>query len=145
MHIKNRAISGEKQRDPSSVGAIEYNEPSGGQKNLPVGPHLLPLGDGAGGYTTDASVQKALPKPGCNLAIFNKSNGTNYSITIGDSSVLAQAIGGIQAGTQFVGIACPHGSWTYVSSTVETHVITNSNELVVYVIDDHTYIVSQPD
>jgi hypothetical protein len=142
--IKNRAIPGDQQRDPSIIDLLQYNEPTGAGKNLPVGPHLCPLGDGAGGFTTDASTARALPKSGCNLAIFNKSTTTAYSITLGVSGVVAQAIGAIQAGTKQVGVACAANSWTYVSAYSESFVVTNNNNLVVYVIDDPTFIVVQP-
>ena len=142
--IKNRSIPGDQSRDPASVKLLTYNEPSGGRKSLPIGPHLLPLGDGAGGYTTDATTKRALGVGGKNLAIFNKSTTVDYSVTVGDSSVAAQAIGAVQSGTQFVGIACPAESWTYVSTYSETFVITNNANLVVYLIDDPTYIVVQP-
>jgi hypothetical protein len=142
--IRNRAIPGDQQRDPSLIDLLEYNEPTGAKKSLSIGPHLCPLGDGAGGFTTDASTARALPKSGCNLAIFNKSTSTAYSVTLGNSSVAAQAIGAIQAGTQQVGVACAANSWTYVSAYPESFVVTNNNNLVVYVIDDPTFVVVQP-
>jgi hypothetical protein len=142
--IKDRSIPGDQTRDPSSIELLTYNEPSGARKSLTVGPHLCPIGDGAGGYTTDASTKKILPKAGANLAIFNKSTTTAYSVTVGDSTVTAQAIGAVQAGTQFVGIACAPDTYTYVSTYPENWVVTNNNNLVVYLIDDPTYIVAQP-
>lgn len=142
---KQRNLPGFNVKDPSIIDNLRYNDQAGGDKNISIGAKLLPIPDGAGGYTTDASTAaKPLPKFGCNLAIFNKSTTTDYSITVGDSTVAAQAIGAIQAGTQFVGIACPFGVWTYVScGYYDNYVITNNNNLVVYMMDDASGVVTE--
>lgn len=140
MAKNQRNLPGPSVRDPSIIDNLEYNESSGGQKILNVGPNLLPLNDGAGGYTTDASTKRTLPKAGCNLAIFNTSATTAYSVTVGDSTVTAQAIGVVQTSTNFVGIACPPNTYTYISCGYNNYVITNNNALAVYLINDETSI-----
>jgi hypothetical protein len=106
---------------------------------MAIGPHLLPLPDGASGFTTDASTKKILPAFGLNLAIYNKDTSV-HAVTIGDSTVAAQAVGVVQAGTQFVGAACRPGDWTYLSMANFNWVVTDNNSLVVYLIDDDTSI-----
>lgn len=142
MAVKTqRNLQGYDVRDPSIIDNLKYNEAAGADKNMSIGPKLIPLGDGAGGFTTDASTVKILPKGGANLVIFNKSATVAYSATVGDSSVSAQAIGAVQAGTQFVGVACPPNTYTYISCGNDNYVVTNNNNLVVYLIDDNTYMV----
>lgn len=144
--IKNRTIAGDKSRDPSSIELLTYNEKAGARKSLTVGPALIPVPTSSG-FSTDASVAPlALPAAGTQLAIFNKSATTAFAATVGDSSMTAQAIGGIQttASGTFVGVPVAPNSWLYLSSAQWTYIATNSNNLVVFIIDDDTYIVTQP-
>jgi hypothetical protein len=143
--IKNRNVPGDQIRDPSIIENLQYNESAGAKKSLTVGPRLIPLGDGAGGYTTDASTARVLPSAGLCLAIYNKSAATDYSVTIGDSTVAAQAIGAVQvsSGNVFVGVPCPKSAWTYISCGPNKYVVTNNNNLAVFIIDDASYIVVQ--
>jgi len=140
MAKNQRNLPGPSVRDPSTIDTLIYNEASGARKSINVGPHLLPLGNGASGYTTNATTATILPKMGCNLAIYNNSSSV-AAITLGeDNTVTAQAAGAIQAGTQHVGIACPPNCWTYLSCGVQNWVIASSASLLVYLIDDETYI-----
>ena len=53
---KNMRIKkGPKVQDIGSITDLTYNEEAGARKSLRVGPALAPIGDGAGGLTTDAS------------------------------------------------------------------------------------------
>lgn len=140
MAKNQRNLSGASVRDTSTIDNLIYNEASGGRKSVPVGPHLLPLPDGASGFTTDASSVKILPSPGRNLAVYNNS-GAVHAITLGeDNTVTAQAAGAVQAGTQHVGIACTPNAWTYIACGVQNWVISDSASLLVYLIDDETSI-----
>lgn len=128
--------------DPSNVQNLIYNRASGGQKNLPVGPFLKPLLKADQTFTTDASTAIAI-KPGSVLAIFNKSTSTAYSITLGDdNTVAAQAIGAVDANGN-VGVACKPNDWSYVSMFTKRWAITNNNNLVVYLIEDDSYIIDE--
>lgn len=143
--IKNRSIPGDQVRDPSSVDLLTYNEKAGARKSLTVGPALIPLGDGAGSFTTNATTRKALPSAGSQLAIYNNAAAV-ASVTVGDVTVASQAPGAIQtSGTNvFVGVAIPANSWLYLSSAQWTYVIASAATVLVYLIDDPTYIVTQP-
>lgn len=141
MGSKNqRNLSGQAVRDPSIIDALIYNEASGARKSIPVGPHLLPVPDGASGYTTNVTTAKILPTPGKSLAVYNNSAAV-HAITLGeDNTVTAQAAGAIQASTQHVGIACTPNAWTYISCGPQNWVIADSALLLVYLIDDETSI-----
>lgn len=143
--IRNRAIPGDQQRDPSSIDAITYNEKAGARKVAEVGRALIPLGDGAGGFTTDASTRRILPSPGKNLAIYNNS-GTVQAVSVGDVTVLANAPGVVQiSGTnQFVGVPVMPNGWLYLAAAQWSYVITTSATLLVFLIDDPTFIQMQP-
>lgn len=144
--IKNRTLPGDQSRDPSQVDLLTYNEKSGAKKSLTVGPSLIPLGDGAGGYTTNASTaRRALPAAGTLLAIYNNS-GAVGSVTIGDVTVTSQAAGAVQtSGTNiFVGVPVAANSWFYLSSAQWNYVIASAATMLVFIIDDPTYIVTQP-
>lgn len=144
-NIKNRAIQSDQVRDPSSIDAITYNEKAGAFKNSEVGRALIPLGDGAGGYTTNATAPKVLPSAGKNVAIYNNSAAV-HSATVGDSSMTPQAAGTVQvtASGVFVGVPCPPNQWTYLAAAQWNWVATDSASLLVFIIDDATYIVTQP-
>lgn len=143
--IKNRSIPGDQSRDPSAVDLLSYNEKSGAKKSLNVGPALIPLGDGAGGYTTNATARKVLPNAGSQLAIYNNA-GTVASVTVGDNTVLSQASGAVQVSGSnvFVGVPLPANSWTYLSSAQWQYVIASAATVLVFLIDDPTFIVVQP-
>lgn len=143
--IKNRAIPGDQTRDPAIIELLTYNEKSGARKSVNVGNALIPLGDGAGGFTVDATTRRSLGTGGKNLAIYNNSAAV-HSVTVGDVTVTAQAAGGIQnsSGNIFVGVPVPPNSWFYLSAAQWNYVIADSAALLVYLIDDPTYINTQP-
>lgn len=144
--IKNRAIAGDKSRDPSIVDLLMYNEKSGARKSINVGQTLIPLGDGAGGFTTNASTApRILPSAGRNLAIYNNA-GAVGAVTVGDNTMTAQAPGAVQVSGSnvFVGVPCPPNAWTYLSAAQWNYVAATAATLLVFLIDDDTYIVAQP-
>jgi hypothetical protein len=145
LQIKNRSIPGDQSRDPAIVELLIYNEKAGARKSTEVGRALIPLDDGLGGKTTDASTQRSLPSGGRNLAIYNNSAAV-HSITVGDSTVAAQAAGAVQTSgsNYFVGVPCPPNQWTYLAAAQWSYAITDSATLLVFLIDDPTYIVTQP-
>jgi len=143
--IKSRQVAGDKSRDPSAIELLEYNEQSGSRKSIEVGRALLPLGDGASGFTTNAVTPRILPSAGRNLAIYNNA-ATVGAVTVGDNTMTAQAAGAVQtSGTNhFVGVPCPPNAWTYLAAAQWNWVAANAATLLVFLIDDDTYIIAQP-
>jgi len=149
-NVSKRNIPGNQVQDPSAIGILTYSDQAGSVKTSEVGRSLAPLGDGAGGFTTDASTARILPGAGQNLAIYNKS-GTVQSVTVSSSgSTTALSIGATNAAGN-VGVACTPNSWTYVACNQSNWVVTDSSNLVVYLINDYSSIqavapvlVSQP-
>ncbi len=141
----NRSIDIAALADPLSIDSTNYNFQSGGKKNLPVGPHLLPIPivtAGSPTWTTDVSTVTGLPILGLNLAIYNKS-GTAGSITIGNTpSLTSQAIGAFDSSGN-VGCACPPNAWTYLSMGANQWVISSTSNLVVYLIEDSSFITRE--
>jgi hypothetical protein len=135
-----------KDRDANGSGDIDnitYNEPAGAQKQLSVGPHLVPLNDGASGFTTDATTIRAMRR-GTALAIFNTNATTVYAATIrGASTGTALASGVTDPITGEVGVPCAPLSWTYLNSYDKQYVITNNVALQVFEIFDESYITNQ--
>lgn len=140
-NIRNQ--QGQSIQDPSSISNLTYNEMAGAQKNSEVGRKLLALPDGASGYTTNATTAKKLPKMGANLAVYNNA-GAVGSITLGTNTptLTSQAPGVVLAGTdgRSVGIACPPNDWTYIAAGDLDWAIASAATLLVYLIDDNTYI-----
>lgn len=145
LQIKDRKIKGDQTRDPSNIELLTYNEKAGSRKSSEVGRALIPMGDGAAGFTTDASTKRVLPAAGINLAIYNNS-GAVHAVTVGDSTVTAQAAGAVQVSGSnvFVGVPCAPNAWTYLAAAQWNYVQTDSAALLVFIIDDPTYIVTQP-
>lgn len=145
--IQNRAIPGDQSRDPAIVELLTYNERAGARKSINVGPSLLPLGDGAGGYTTDASTKRVLPSAGIQLYVYNNSSSVE-AVTLGDTTMTAQAAGAVQTSgsptAPFIGVPVPPNSYLYISSGIWNYVATNSSSLIVMIVDDPTYIITQP-
>ena len=143
--IKNRQVAGDKSRDPSIIELLTYNEKSGARKSIEVGRALLPLQNSATTYTTNATTAIALPSAGRNLAVYNNS-GTVGAVTVGDNTMTPQAAGAVQiSGTNaFVGVPCTPNSWTYLSAAQWNYVAASAATLLVFLIDDDTFIVSQP-
>lgn len=143
MAKNQRNFPGDKVQDPSSIANLTYNEAAGAQKNTEVGRKLLPLPDGASGYTTNATTAKKLPKKGANLAIYNNAAAVG-SITLGTNTpaLVSQAAGVVQASTdgQSVGIACTPNDWTYIACGELDWVVASAATLLVYLIEDNTSI-----
>lgn len=141
MAKNQRNIPGQAVRDPSAIYNNTYSEASGAEKNISVGPHLLPLPAGGGNFTTTPTTATMMPSAGKNIAVFNSHTTQVHSITMGeDNTVTAQVAGAIQAGTQHVGIPCTPNDWTYLSCGLQTWIIAESTDLKVFLIDDESSI-----
>lgn len=146
IQIKNRATPGDQIRDPSIVDNLTYNERAGARKSTEVGRALIPLGDGAGGFTTNASTApRILPSAGVNLAVYNNANAVG-SVTVGDNSMTSQSPGAVQttASGTFVGVPCQPNAWTYLAAGQWNWVAASAATLLVFIIDDPSYILTQP-
>lgn len=143
--IKKRNQPGNQTQDTAAIANLEYNQAAGAQKVTEVGRHLLPLPvPGVGtGYTTDVSgAAYALPGAGKNLAVYNNS-GTVEAITFGmDSTVTALAAGATDSSGD-VGLPCMPNSWSYFASGYNSWVISESSDLIVFLINDNTSIQVQ--
>ena len=137
---KIRQLSGRATEDAQSIANINYNEASGGTKNLSVGPFLKPLRVG-NTYTTDATTAKSVRK-GTSLAIWNDS-GAVGSITLGDSNAVTSLGHGVTDANGNVGIPMKPQDWTYINTYEKQWVIASAATLKVFIIEDETYISSQ--
>lgn len=134
-----RKFPGQSSQDLSSIENLAYSEASGARKSAEVGRSLLPLGNGAGGYTTDASTARILPSAGRNLAIYNSDTAVRF-VTISSSGATLALSNGATNANGNVAIACPPGTYTYVACYQNNWVVADSNKLYVYLIDDQTYV-----
>src|ERR1035437_6689566 len=137
--IRNRQVQGNNIRDGGSIDNFTYNEKAGSRKTSEVGRSLLPLGDGAAAFTTDASTKRILPSAGLNLAVYNNSAAV-HAVTVGDNTMTPQAAGAVQtAGSPtapFVGVPCMPNAWTYVAAAQWNYIATDNAALLVFIIDD---------
>jgi hypothetical protein len=145
-NIRERQIPGDQSRDMSTIELLTYNEKAGARKSVEVGRALIPLGDGAGGFTTNAATApRILPSAGINLAIYNNS-GAVGSITVGDNTMVSQAPGAVQisGSNVFVGVPVQPNGWLYLSSAQWNWVAASASTLLVFIIDDPTYMFTLP-
>lgn len=140
---KFRQTKGNTVEDVLNIGNLIYNKASGAQKNVAVGPHLKPLINDASvpSYTTNATVVKSV-RPGTALAIYNNS-GTVASITLGEDNTIASLAAGVTDAAGHVGVPCTPNSWTYISVFDKRFVIASSANLLVFVMEDDTYIAEE--
>jgi hypothetical protein len=139
---KIRQITNRGVHDNLAIGALMFNKASGGQKNLPVGPHLKPLFIAPSTYTTNATSPRTV-KMGTQLAIYNSTGSVN-TITLAAPGVTPVALGiGITDANGNVGIPCAGNSWSYISVYDKPNFIANSASLHVFVVEDDTYIADE--
>lgn len=129
--ISNRVYSGETED-------LKFNHASGADKVVSAGHHLKPIVASSSSFTTNATTKLCIGK-GVTLAIFNNS-GTVVSVTLGDSSVVSQSAGAVQAGTDFVGIPLKPYEFTYLNTFDKDYVVTSSASALVYIVEDDTNI-----
>ena len=137
--INKRNFPGNEVQDPSAIDMLTYNDMSGSRKVSEVGRSLIPLGNGAAAFTTDASTARILPGLGINLAIYNNS-GSVGSVTFGTSNAQVSLAPGATNATGQVGIPCMPNAWTYVAANQYQWVITSDSTLLTFIIADNTTI-----
>lgn len=134
----NRTIDPRVATDPHAADAARFNQQSGGDKNMPVGPCLLPLKTGST-FTCNATTAVGLDSIGRNIAVYNNANAVG-SITLGtDGTVAVLASGATNIAGQ-AGIPCPPNSWTYISMGTQQFLIASAATLLCYQVDDGTYL-----
>jgi len=135
-----RSIPSTVVADPNSIDSTSYNFQSGGKKNLPVGPHLIPIPTSSTSWTTVVNAAPVgLPKLGLNLAIYNNA-GTVGTVTIGNTPTITSQAIGISDAVGNVGVPCPPNSWTYLSMGINQWIVSSAATLFVYIIEDSTFI-----
>jgi len=139
-----RQLPGKKIEDQPTIVNNQYSNSAGAEKNTEVGRHLIPLNLAAGTYTTDATTARRLPSKGRNIAVYNNA-GAVGSITLGDGVVALASLapGVVDNATKRVGIACKPNDWTYIACYEQVEVIASANTLLVYLIEDDSYIVQE--
>jgi hypothetical protein len=140
--MKNiRNIPGQNVQDPSIIQNLQYSDAAGSSKVSEVGRHLLPLSiPGSGtGYTTDASTARGLPSMGRCLAVYNNANAVG-SVTLGEDNTITSLAVGATDSSGHVGIPCPANAWTYIACGSQNWVITSASTLLVFLVDDNSYI-----
>jgi len=133
-----RRITPDRVIDPSSLDSLAYSVPAGAYKNMPIGPHLKPFTADGSTFTTNATTAVNLGQPGLMLAVYNNS-GTIGSVTVSllQAASLAPGVTDVLGN---VGVACTPNSWTYISMADAIWVIASAATLLVYIIDDDTYL-----
>lgn len=139
MAINKRMIPGNQIVDPSSIDILQHNDAAGSKKVSEVGRHLLPLGDGAGGFTTNATTAKVLPAMGLCLAVYNNAAAVG-AVTLGEDNTVASLAAGVTNASGHVGIPCAANAWTYIACSSQNWVIASAATLLVFVVDDNTVI-----
>lgn len=138
-----RNVNGKQAADPALIANTQYNEKAGAQKQIDVGPKLLPLDYNKATPTTDASTIKSLPSAGRSIAVYNNA-GAVGSITFGsDATQVSKAPGVVDTVTKSVGIPCAPNAWSYLSAGEATFVISSAATLLVFLIDDATSLSQQ--
>lgn len=140
--MNKRNVKGQIAVDPALIANNQYNESAGAQKQIDVGPKLIPLDLGTTTPTTSAVTLKALPSMGRSIAVYNNA-GTLGSITFGVAGQVSLAAGAVDAVTKAVGIPCQPNTWTYLSAGSATHVIASAATLLVFLIDDQSSLIKQ--
>ena len=133
-----RRITPDRTIDVSSLDSLAYNSAAGSFKNVPVGPHLKPFTVDGTTFTTNATTSVNLAQPGLMLAVYNNS-GSVGSVTVSPLAALSLAPG-VTDVLGNVGVACPPNAWTYISMADSIFVIASASTLLVYIIDDDTYL-----
>lgn len=123
--------------DAQSVGNNCYNDYAGAQKNLNIGPKLLPIKLGETTWTTDASVARQFVA-GTSIYVFN-TNTLTETIAFGKTQDLAtpMGVGDVDAEGN-VAIPVIGEDWSHFSLGEDTWVRTSSSNVKVFVVQDHT-------
>ena len=139
MAISKRIFSGPNTQDMGSIDNLTYSDQAGSRKVSVVGTNLIPLGDGAGGFTTLATTARIVVA-GSNIAVYNNDTAVHF-ITLSNSNATTALTNGATNAAGNVAIACPPGAYTYIACYNSNWVIADSNKLYVYAVNDSTSII----
>jgi hypothetical protein len=145
MQKSNKVIRNKPNQFVEDVGSIEdssYNETAGARKVVDVGPYLLPLDDGAGGKTTDASAIRAL-QLGVQLYLYNNSGVVASARFSNSSSATALTPGAVDGATGDVGVPLPPNSYTKLTNYTNRYLITSASTVIVMKVQDGSRLVDQ--
>jgi hypothetical protein len=140
MARSKRQITPDAIVDSHSIESLGYNLSAGAFKNLTVGPKLNPLNSNGSTYTTNATTANDLGQPGKQLAVYNNSNAVG-SITTSPSAIASLAPGTTDVNGN-VGVACPPNAWIYIAMGDDVFVIASAATLLVYEIEDDSYLLT---
>lgn len=138
---KFRQVEGRDVADPANVNNLTYNQASGAFKSIDGGYHLKPIPVPPSSFTTNAVAAKSCRK-GTTIAIYNNS-GAMQTFNFGESSSVTTLAIGISDASGNVGIPCKPNDWTYLNSNEKEWFITSSANLIIFFVEDETYITSQ--
>jgi hypothetical protein len=124
--------------DSGVVDSNSYSDSAGAQKVVKVGPFLRPIDSAPTSLTTDASTLTRLSQKGMTLAIYNNDTAV-HSITVSDGTVASGLAAGVVSGI-FVGVPCPPAQYTYINTYQYDYIMTDSNKLLVFIVEDDTNI-----
>jgi hypothetical protein len=130
-----RNVLGNKTQDPASIAAIQYNEKAGAQKQLTVGPSLMPLP----GNVTVANAAPVNIGMGKIIAIYNNS-GTLATVAFGADNTVTVGAAGSLDGSNNPSIPCKPNDWTYLSNGEKPYILTSAATLLTFLVDDDTLI-----
>lgn len=140
MAINRRKLSGIRVEDIGTIDNIQHSYQSGSKKVSEVGRSLTSIPLSATTWTTDATTARNMQAAGRNIAVYNNHTAV-HAVTFGDTSgVTAQAAGATEAVTGNAGLPCPPAAWSYFAAGEKTWVITDSNTLLVFLIQDDSTI-----
>jgi hypothetical protein len=141
-NIMKRNVPGNTVQDPGAIAVLQYNNPSGARKSVPMGQHLLPLPTpGVGnGYTTNVSTAAyALPSAGKSVAVYN-SSGSMGAIVLGTASTIVSLSAGATDVSGNVGLPCPPNAWTTFAAGYANWIISSASTLLVFLVNDESSI-----
>lgn len=145
-HIKKliRQLPSRKVKDVGMLENLMFNEYAGAKKSLIVGPFLVPILTDPSGptWSTDATTARGF-LPGTYFAVFNTNISTVYAATLGDDSSISALSAGTTDSSGNVGIPCPPLQWTYISTANKRFIITENDDLLVFIIKDDTNIIDE--
>jgi hypothetical protein len=126
--------------DPASVDAIVYSRQTAAFKSSHVGTNLIPIYTGSS-YTTDASSGIILPKQGCLLAVYNKDTSVHsIAMALNAANLPSALAAGVTNSNGSVGIPVAPSTWLLVAAFTNTYILTDNNNLLVYLINDDSAI-----
>lgn len=135
MALRKRRRSDE-NFDVQKTASETYNEESGAQKNIEIGPKLLPIKLSETSWTTDATTARQVGT-GINVAIYNSSS-TLYGVRFGEANTITAGASGTVDANGKVSLPCAPNSWTYFASENDSWIISQNVALLVFIVKDHT-------